>query len=216
MGLSTADLREIKSVIVNVFNEKFLQDIADKVAKMVNSQFEEQIKAQNCIIASLREKSSNLEEENKQLRKSLDNQEQSLRNSNLRIFGIKYEKDENLRSKVLDLFVRDLKTNIQNIDLKKCHRIVPMNAGDKPPAVLVEFSTDAARVSILKNRKFLKNSGISIKEDLTKIRLALFNSAVREFSNKNTWLLHGNIYVRHNNIVHRISDEPELNKLMER
>lgn len=40
---------------------------------MVTSQFEEQIKAQNCITTTLQEKSHNIQEENRQLRKICDN-----------------------------------------------------------------------------------------------------------------------------------------------
>ncbi|CAH1969167.1 unnamed protein product [Acanthoscelides obtectus] len=43
MGLSTTDMREIKSTIINTFNEKFLQEIVSKVVQLVEKQFEEKL-----------------------------------------------------------------------------------------------------------------------------------------------------------------------------
>lgn len=213
MGLSSADLREIKSTIINTFNEKFLQDIVDKVASAVEKKIEQRFDAQKEEIAALRSITEKLQKDSTDLRKSLETQEQAVRNMNIRIQGMKVENGENIRSKVLNLFTSKLKINIQNSDIKKCHRVPDKNPGDKPPAVLVRFTSDTARLSVLKNKKNLKNSGMSIKEDLTKVRLLLLNCAIRAFSFKNAWVLNGNIYIKYNNSVHRISDEADIEKI---
>lgn len=213
MGLSTAELREIKSAVISVFNDKFLQEIADKVAGMVEKRFEAQLAAQEEEIRTIRTKIQSLEDENKRLRADVDNQEQIQRNLNVRIFGIAAEPDENLQSKIMDLFTNKLKVNIPNSDIANCYRVQSKTPTPRPPAVLVRFSTESFRASVLKNRNNLKNSGIHIKEDLTKPRLALFKRAVEVFSVNNSWVLNGNIYIKCNNKVHRISSETDLLKL---
>lgn len=114
---------------------------------------------------------------------------------------------------MLNIFNNTLKINIVNSEIKKCHRIVSKTTRDKPPAVLVRFSTDTAKVSVLRNRKFLKGGELQIKEDLTKMRLFLLDRAIRKFTYKDSWVLNGNIYVRFNKTVHRIYDESDLDKL---
>ena len=61
MGLSTTDLREIKSTIIGMFNDKFLQEIAQKVAGMVEKQFEEQFVKHKKEIEGLQEKTAKIE-----------------------------------------------------------------------------------------------------------------------------------------------------------
>jgi len=206
MGLSSTDLREIKSTIIGTFTDKFLQEIAQKVAGMVEKQFEERLIKQEKEIEALQKKTASVEKENERLRTLLDDQEQSLRSNNIRIFGMDVTDDENLFAKVKDVFIDKLKVPIQDSDIKKCYRVANKIPSDKPPAVLVKFSRDPVRVAVLKNRKKIKNSGIQIREDLTKCRLSLFSEAVRMFSNKNSWVLNGVVYVKVNDQVHRIPD----------
>lgn len=213
MGLSSADLREIKSTIISTFNDKFLQDIAEKVARIIENKFEERFKEQNDRITSLEAKIEKLEGEYQQVRNNMDSQEQSLRSLNIRIFGVKVQEGEDVRATVQDLFTKTLKCNIQNSDINKCYRVPSKNINDRPPAILVQFANDAARVSIFKSRKYLHKSGIQIKEDLTKFRLALLNSAVNQFAKTNVWTLNGNIYVKCGDSVRRIGDERELSAL---
>uniref|UniRef100_A0A6P7GCF2 Unconventional myosin-IXa-like n=1 Tax=Diabrotica virgifera virgifera TaxID=50390 RepID=A0A6P7GCF2_DIAVI len=76
-----------------------LQEIVEKVAAAVEAKFEERLSAQRNEIESLRCISQELQKDNLVLRKILDSQEQSLRNMNVRILGIKAENGEDLRSK---------------------------------------------------------------------------------------------------------------------
>ncbi|CAG9760406.1 unnamed protein product [Ceutorhynchus assimilis] len=147
MGLSSADLREIKGCIISTFNDKFLQDVVSKVAAMVDKQLEEKLKAQDVEIETLKENQNKIIEENMQLRKIIDDQEQHARNLNVRIHGIKVdgENTENLRTKVLEVFTNKLKINLVDSVIKKCHRVSSMGPSDQPPAVLVRFASDTSR-----------------------------------------------------------------------
>lgn len=211
MGLSSADVREIRSIILSVFNEKFISEISDKVADMVNRRFEEELSAQKKLINGLNQDLANLQKENSMLRMAVDNQEQAMRSCNVRIFGMKSENNENVRAKVLDIFTNKLKLQISSNDLKKCHRISAKVPSDKPPAVLVRFSNDEVWSSVLKSRKSLKNTGIHIREDLTKSRLSLLQCAVNQFTSKSAWVFKGNVFVKCvNGIVKRVTSEPEI------
>lgn len=214
MGLSTADMREIKSAIMNTFSEKFLQEIADKVAIIVNERLQEKLDIQMKAIEALQIKINKIEAENHLLGKLLDIQEQSSRNLNVRIFGLPHKNGEDVREEVLQMFKKDLNLNINSTDLKKCHRVFSKIPNNKPPAVLVRFSSDAVRVNVLKSRKQLKGGAIVIKEDLTKNRLSLLLNAVNRFTNKNVWVLNGTIYIKCDDVVHRISDADDFNKLI--
>ncbi|CAH2004843.1 unnamed protein product [Acanthoscelides obtectus] len=160
MVFSSTDLREIKSAITSTFNEKFVNEIAVRVAVLVKKQFEEQLKSHRQAIDTLRKQTNILEAENRRLRKFVDHREQLLeRNHNVRIFGIEFTNGEVLDKKIIDLFVNNLKVNIPNDAIKKCRRI----ANDSPPAVLVQFNCDSVRRQVLKNRNKLRNMEIKIK-----------------------------------------------------
>lgn len=213
MVFSSSELREIKTAIVNTFNEKFLQELTEKVINIIGKRIDEKFSAQNNKIASMETKIAELESKNIELRGYVDNIEQSARSLNVRIFGLPVSNGENLRSQVLKLFTENLKIGINEADVEKCYRIQSKKVSDKPPAVLVCFKTNQVRSTVLRARKLFKNSIYSIKEDLTKMRLDLFTSAVRRFSRQNAWVYNGNIYVKLNNTVHRVENESSLDKL---
>lgn len=85
--------------------------------------------------------------------------------------------------------------------------------GIRTPAVLVQFYSDSCRSTVLQERKQLANSGLRIREDLTRYRVALFQKAVEKFTSKAAWCLHGNVYIKLHNEVHRIQDFEALEAL---
>ncbi|CAH2020710.1 unnamed protein product [Acanthoscelides obtectus] len=213
MGLSTTDMREIKSTIINTFNEKFLQEIVGKVVQLVEKQFEERLNRNEEEIQTLCDRVENLEKDNRRLIIKMDDQEQMERSQNVRIFGLKEEGAEDLGNVIVDLFQNKLKVNIQEKVIVKYHRIPNKNSNNSTSAVLVRFTSSDSRASVLKNRKLLKNTGIRIKEDLTKSRLKLFKRCIDLFTKNNAWILRGNIYVKQNNEVHRIASDEDLHKI---
>ena len=209
MGLTNADIEKIKGI----FSDQFLQIVAEKVAKIVERELEDRIKAQENIIVNLQSEVEGLKRYKEESEVRSDNHEQGSRAMNVRIFGIPYEERENLLGKVLDLFNKKLKCNIKDIHIKKCHRVSSKIPSDKPPSILVKFVCDSERMAVLRNRKHLKKSGINIKEDLTKVRLNLLNEAINKFSYKNAWCLNGIVYVKSESGVHRINKKSDLSAL---
>lgn len=214
MGLSANDLEKIKSIVTSTFNESFLKMVAESVSTITEEKFKSIISDQKKQIDSMAEEIKNLKKNQEALRTSLDDSEQMRRNNNIRIFGIREKENEDLRKEVLDLFNKTMKTNIRETDLKKCYRIRPRVPSDKPSAVLVRFRNDAARRSVLKNRKQLRSPNnkteVQIKEDLTKDRLMLLKTATKKYSSKYVWCLNGNIYLKKDGDVVRITKMSDL------
>lgn len=231
MGLSESDFVKIKDVVADLFKNELLKLVLDKVEVMLSEKFEarivqnadsikrlkEAVKRNSATINTLNPDKYNfqkLQGDISDIRSAADMQEQALRNSNIRIFGIERHEGEIIRELVLKLFCDKIKVNIKDSDIQNCYRVSARNRTDnEPPAILVSFFTDVARLAVLKNRKQLKSTGINIKEDLTKFRRELLKAAVDKFSRKRAWCLNGNIYVKHNNVVHRLAKFEDLDKL---
>lgn len=204
----------IKAAIKATINDQFLQELADKVVLIIGEKFQSQLNDQNEAIDALRNKVQLLEASNSQLLTKMDAQEQAARSLNIRIFGVQQAENEDLRKITLELFAKKVKVNVKDHDIRRCYRVsAKTQVADKPPAILVTFSSDLCRTNVLKSRKQLKHSNIKIQEDLTKVRVSLFNSAVEKFSYKYAWCLNGNIYVKCDNVVHRINNKQELEDL---
>lgn len=213
MGLTSAELREIKSAVTSVFNEKFLQEIASKVAVLLKAEFQEQIEAQKNEITALKKLTYQLQEDSHVLRKQIDDQEQSMRSMNVRIHGLKIPDGQNINKCVIEMFKNRLEVNVKKEEMEKCYLVSSKINPDKTPSVLIRFCSESSRMSVLKKRKLLKDSGISITEDLTKQRLSLLTNAANKFSKKNSWVLNGNIYVKRDDRVYRINNESDLKNL---
>lgn len=217
MVLTRVDLDEIKKIIEqaqNAFKEQVLQSISDNISSIIDERYGTFINEQKSNIITLKNEVLELKEENASLKKHIDNYEQYSRNLNVRIFGVPLQEGENVSEVMQDIFKKNLKINIKNSDIKKCYRVnAKTPRADKPPAILLCFNDDAARQLVLKNRKMLKSTGIVIKEDLTKRRLALMDNAVKKFTIKNVWCLNGNIFVKCKGAVHRLAGDSDINNI---
>lgn len=212
MGLTSADCEKIKSIVKGILHEgDFLQTFSDKVGQVIGDKFHELLKEQREQIDKVCNEVVVLKEKNKSLELQLDQCEQASRSMNVRIFGLRQLNDEDIRNTVLDVFNTKMKLSIKVADIKKCYRVpTKTQNNNKPPPILVRFSNDAARISVLKNRKNLGKSGVFIKEDLTKYRLSLFQEAVQKFTSKCVWCLNGNVYVKRDSNVIRINSGADL------
>lgn len=195
--------------------EQFFQEVADRVVQIITERFQSQFEEQRKTADLLQREIESLKADNIKLMTTMDAHEQAARSSNIRILGVPKADNEDVRKRTLEIFTKKLKVNIKDSDIGRCYRVSAKNpVPDKQPAILVSFNGDACRAKVLKNRKELKNSGILIKEDLTKMRLALLNSAIEKFSYKNAWCLNGNIYVKCDSVVHRVNNEQDLDNLL--
>ncbi|KAK9711956.1 hypothetical protein QE152_g25161 [Popillia japonica] len=123
----------------------------------------------------------------------LDNLEQYSRRNNIRIIGIKEQKDEKLESELVSLFKDKLNINIVQRDMDCFHRVGNVDSKTKASRpVIIKFATYNIKDEVLKNRKKLRGSNIFISEDLTSARYKLLR-AVQDlqyelFCVSETWL----------------------------
>lgn len=219
MVLTRTDLDDIKKIISDqinsIFNDQFKNKIVESVAKKIGERYDVKFDKLDDEVQKIKNDLTELRNENLSLKKIVDGQEQNSRNLNIRIFGIPTSQNENIHNSVMEIFKHRIKLNIKPEDIKKCHRIAAKNqAADKPSAVLVRFQDVNNRLMVLNNRKLLKYSGINIKEDLTKMRLLLLNFAISKFNSQNVWCLHGNIYVKYRDAVHRVTEDSDVISLL--
>lgn len=232
MGLSSVDIDKIREVIISVFKNDLLQDLEQRIEHRLQECVGGEITALKGHIQVLNDDIESLKTKNRSLESLLDRQEQSSRGLNIRVFGVKQEDGEDLPGVMVEIFNR-VKCSVKTSDIKKCHRVGTKNSGEadknqrltrsqsgggssgdnRPPAVLVRLGTDAVRTSILRKRKQLDAIGVRVREDLTKFRLSLLAKAIEKFSSKNAWCLHGNVYVKIGDVVHRIEDSSALETL---
>ncbi|XP_044761512.1 uncharacterized protein LOC123318829 [Coccinella septempunctata] len=216
MVLLRGDLDEIRKNVseqiqLTVLSEEFQNKLIESLLMKIEKKFDDRYKKIEDNVRNLNAEVESLRYENNNLRRSLDAQEQYCRNRNIRIFGLKQEKDENLFSRIQKIFIEKMNVEINSFDVEICHRV--SSKGDKdgrPPAVLMQFRNVNTRLCLLKQRRLLKNTGVTMKEDLTQFRLRLYKVAVKELGGKNVWCLNGNIYGRIDGHSRRIEKEGDI------
>lgn len=183
--------------------ESFTKAIAENICK----KFEEKIITLNEEITKVNEKynllelkfnmlENNYQEIKKQHQQKLDNIEQYSRNKNLRIYGLAESQTENTEKVIIDYFQENLNINLIPNDIQRCRRIgVNKNNNSKPRPIFIQLSTYKKKWEIYGNKKMLKNKRVTIKEDLTKFQLKLYQEASEKFGLKNTWSIDGKIMV---------------------
>ena len=71
---------------------------------------------------------------------------------------------------------------------------------EKPPNIIVQFARRERRSEVIQRRRQLKNTGITILEDLTTSNVKLMNPVRNHPRIKNTWSSNGKIFgLTHNN-----------------
>lgn len=241
MGLSANDIEKIRETIISVFKEEILRDLERNIDIRVQQSVKEEAAEINNAIKELEDDFGDLKAKNRFLEAMLDRHEQSSRSLNVRIFGVQQREEEDLQRVVIEMFNR-VKCGVKPGDIKKLYRITAKrgvaegpritrsnsnnNSGggtagvtsdvteNRPPAILICFDNDKTRQAVLQKRKqLLEEMSVRVREDLTKFRLSLLSKAIEKFTSKCAWCLHGNVYVKSGDTVHRIADYDSLEKI---
>ena len=121
--------------------------------------------------------------------------EQHGRRNNIRIRGLKLRHDEDCQTAVAAFFNAKLQINITHEDIDAAHKLPtkPDNGADSAqsssasssqrttPTIIVRFKKRDVRDSVLRKRRLLKNSNISIVEDLTTLNSQTLNRVSKEW-----------------------------------
>lgn len=147
------------------------------------------------------------------LESKVQDAEQYSRRNCLRIFGIPETKGEKTDDIVRNLAKEKLGIEIDVADIDRSHRTGFMRTSDRSASstssqhpssasssnhhrpIIVKFATYRSRQVVLKSRRKLKQSGISIAEDLTATNYKLLRTARQSKNVTAAWSLDGRIYV---------------------
>ena len=132
------------------------------------------------------------------LKQSHHNHQYSRRN-NLRFFGVKELEGENFFNTITDivqnkLHIKDFSTN----EIDAAHRLGVKDSNQrdpKPRAIIVRCVRRTMRDRIIKSRKTLAKSRMSITEDLTKENMQLMNAAKKHEAVESAWSSEGRVMV---------------------
>ena len=141
--------------------------------------------------------------------------EQYGRRNNIRIRGLKLRQGEECQIAVAMFLNEKLQVNISCEDIDAAH-ILPTRSDNSAeslptssasassstqsrqralPAVIVRFKKRDVRDSVLRKRRLLKNSSVSIVEDLTTLNSQTLNRVSKDPKVETAWTWNGKIYV---------------------
>ena len=176
--------------------EKQLADLSKSIKFISHKfdEFEKEREEQKKVIEELRGEVSSLNEKLNGFTEQVDRQEQYSRRNCLLIHGITEGNQENTDDLALEIFREKLDIELTQRDLDRTHRIGKNDKrSNRPRPVIVKFIRYNDRKKIFSKKKQLKNSGISITESLTKLRMSKLAKAREEFGFRNVWTVDGRI-----------------------
>ena len=161
--------------------------------------------------ATCQNTSNLLKTENERLQKELinlhdrvDDHEQRNRNYCLLVHGVE-ECDETFKEDTDDIalavFRDELGIDIGLEDIERSHRLGPFDkkkrnlrsAKKSSRPIIVRFKSIRKRHEVFKNKRSLKGKPISISENLTKHRYAIYKAALEKFGRNKVWTYEGRV-----------------------
>lgn len=206
--------RSESEMIIELFqNDTFLKKIHDFVKSIANEVADASFAKLNDIIeqhegrlhdveVKMEKKEKKLEElqreiagkENRiaKLESAANDLQQYSRRSSLRIFGVKEEPNEDTDQIVCDIATKKLGVPLSRDDIDRSHRTGKRD-GKHPRSIIAKFCTYRKRNEIIKARKKLKKTGITIQEDLTPLNTKLYAMTYKSPKVKAAWTHDGRV-----------------------
>lgn len=223
----------VNQAIINSFqNEEFIKKISNSVVIAVIKTLETRLTDLEDSVALLKKeldiikndnvyKITRLEEtvaseevKNKDANERLEHIDQANRLTSLRLFNMEEKQREDTKNEVIQLIKDKMMVNLKPEDIEFCYRI-GTEGSKKRRGIYLKFSSLSLRQAIYGKKNTLKGTGIVIKEDLTKSRLALVNKLSDKLGLKNVWTQNGKIFVFLDKKVHSIRNLDDINKIKE-
>jgi len=163
--------------------------------------------------------SEEIEEKDQQIQKlettvkvGVDDMEQYSRRNNLRIFGVEEQANEDTDKLVIDLADK-IGVHLEPYHIDRSHRIGKV--GERPRPIIVKFVRYAERNALLTDKMNLKGTRVTIREDLTKLRIDLLKSAASHYTNNAVWTIDGVILIKvGSGRPFRVKTDRDLSKLL--
>lgn len=201
---STNSLEETVLKIVNdtLSSGKFLQSIveaiSERVTELVVKKLEMSLQFNTEVVADLTKKLENKEKEMQAMKEDFearcDALEQYSRRNSIRIFGVHESAGENTDELAVNVF-RDMGVNVDLREIDRTHRVGPRTTAKVRP-IIVKFTSFRARQEVFTNKRKLKGTNITIREDLSAYRLSILKVAIQRFGLKNVWSSQGDIIIK--------------------
>lgn len=211
LTISRSDLRdEIKNIVKVAINEAMEEKMAifqgirenmdvftseiDRLSSITMA-LKEALAEKEKDISNLRQSMDNLKKENTELHCQLNDNENYQRRENVRISGIPEASSEN-PIKTACKFFADKGFNVSEKELHVAHRIGKRNSG-KPRTIIVRFFNRNMRDRVIRERKKLKGSGMTISEDVSNLSMRTLVRVQRSQGIVNSWIWNGQVRARH-------------------
>lgn len=132
--------------------------------------------------------------------KKLNDLEQYTRRNSVRVFGIQEPKDhrENTDDIIVQLATEKLGITLDISEIDRSHRVGKKTnePGKRPRPILVKLATYRTRQRLIRARRKLKATGITIKEDLTRTNQLLLEKASKHPKVESSWSTDGRIIIK--------------------
>ena len=117
-----------------------------------------------------------LEDDNYRLSQEVDDLEQYTRRTNVRIYGVAEQTEENTDNLAIDFFKSELNVDVASNDISRSHRLGKKSAA-KPRPIIVRFTKHKTKVAVMSRRRMLKERKrpFNLQEDLTINRREILN-----------------------------------------
>ena len=96
-----------------------------------------------------------LEDDNYRLSQEVDDLEQYTRRTNVRIYGVAEQPEENSDNLEVDFFKSELNVDIASNEISRSHR-VSKKSGAEPRPIIVRFTMHNSKVAVMSRRRGLK------------------------------------------------------------
>lgn len=186
-----------------------LQVLATMIKDQVMIELQKTIAENTAVISNLKKTIEEKEKCLEALQMKLDDLEQYQRRQCVRIFGVGEEAGEDTDLKAIEV-ARKIGVDLSLHDIDRSHRI-GATGGDRPRGIIVKFVSYRKRSEIFRNKKLLKGSNITIREDLTKCRYQLLQDTIQKYGIKNVWTMDGCIVAKIGDSKRRIRSVSDLN-----
>jgi hypothetical protein len=193
--------------------DSLIESAVKKALESSSAFFEEKLKEQQEQIVELQNSLKKAECANNKL-------EQYSRRSHIRIHGLKLQRGVNCKQAVCNFINDNLKNKnkqplgVNPFDLDAAHPLplhqkkedptttLAKQQNDRPkperlPVIIVRFHCRDLRDAVIKSRRQLKDTGISITEDLTTKNAALLYKLQHSEHFQSAWSWEGKIFARH-------------------
>lgn len=205
---------DVETIIMSAFSKpEFLQIICTSIAAKICEQVEKEISKVSIQLKQIQEEFQTFKEKVSTseciLNKKIDNIEQFSRRKNLRVFGLAESQTENVLTTTTEFFREKLGVVVVPSEIDRCHR-VGKHIENKTRGIFISFASCNKKTEIFRNKKKLKGERQTIKEDLTKNKLKLYQDAVNKYGLQKCWTKNGQIYINSNGktqVYHGNQDE---------